>query len=58
MKFLATKLKDVFEIHIEPHNDERGFFARSWCREEFSGNHLNPALAQCSISFNSQKGTL
>jgi dTDP-4-dehydrorhamnose 3,5-epimerase len=58
MKFLATKLKDVFEINVEPHNDERGFFARTWCREEFSSNHLNAALAQCSISFNSEKGTL
>jgi len=58
MKFQATKLTDVFEIEIEPHNDERGFFARTWCAEEFCRNRIAPALSQCSISFNTRKGTL
>jgi dTDP-4-dehydrorhamnose 3,5-epimerase len=43
---------------MEPHRDERGFFARTWCREEFEAHHLNPELAQCSTSFNKRRGTL
>jgi dTDP-4-dehydrorhamnose 3,5-epimerase len=58
MKFSETKLKGVFEIDLEPMSDERGFFARSWCRTEFETHGLNPNLAQCNISFNARKGTL
>lgn len=58
MTFQETKLAGVFEIEIEPKTDERGFFARSWCRHEFEQQRLNSNLAQCSISFNSKKGTL
>nr|WP_241697592.1 dTDP-4-dehydrorhamnose 3,5-epimerase [Mariprofundus sp. NF] len=39
-------------------NDERGFFARSWCRDEFEEHGLNSNLVQCNISYNSSKGTL
>jgi dTDP-4-dehydrorhamnose 3,5-epimerase len=45
-------------VDIEPIADERGFFARSWCREEFRRQGLNSDLAQCNISFNERKGTL
>jgi dTDP-4-dehydrorhamnose 3,5-epimerase len=58
MTFHETKLNGVFEVHLEPHSDERGFFARSWCRNEFESHKLNPNLAQCSVSFNKRKGTL
>jgi dTDP-4-dehydrorhamnose 3,5-epimerase len=58
MNFQETKLSGVFEINIEPHSDERGFFARSWCEKEFNDKGLNPALVQCSISLNTRKGTL
>jgi dTDP-4-dehydrorhamnose 3,5-epimerase len=58
MKFNETKLPGVFQIHLEPHPDERGFFARSWCRKEFEGHGLNSQLVQCSNSFNTRKGTL
>lgn len=58
MIFQETKLKDVFEIHLEPKADERGFFARSWCQREFESHKLNPRLVQCNVSFNSRKGTL
>jgi dTDP-4-dehydrorhamnose 3,5-epimerase len=53
-----TNLKDVYVIDLEPHTDERGFFARSWCADEFEKNGLNARLAQCSISFNKKRGTL
>jgi dTDP-4-dehydrorhamnose 3,5-epimerase len=58
MQFLATSLPGVYEIRIEPHRDERGFFARTWCEHEFGAHGLNSKLVQCNISFNSRKGTL
>jgi dTDP-4-dehydrorhamnose 3,5-epimerase len=58
MIFHETKLRGVFELHLEPMCDERGFFARSWCLHEFKQRGLNPVIAQCSISFNEKKGTL
>src|SRR5207248_5815659 len=42
----------------EYHTDERGLFARSWCRKEFDDHKLNPNTVQCSLSFNVRKGTL
>lgn len=58
MKFNPAGISGVFLIEIEPQSDERGFFARSWCREEFARHGLNAALSQCSISFNLRRGTL
>jgi dTDP-4-dehydrorhamnose 3,5-epimerase len=58
MIFTETKLKGAFVIDIEPREDERGFFARSWCEDEFKEHGLNPRLAQCNISFNKKRGTL
>jgi dTDP-4-dehydrorhamnose 3,5-epimerase len=58
MTFNATKLPGVFEIHLEPKMDERGFFARSWCQREFEAHSLNASLVQSSVSFNARKGTL
>ncbi len=58
MLFRETELAGVFEIHLEPKVDERGIFARTWCRQEFEQRGLNPKLVQCSISFNPRKGTL
>jgi dTDP-4-dehydrorhamnose 3,5-epimerase len=58
MIFQETKLKGVFEIHLEPKADDRGFFARSFCRQEFEQHGLNPVTVQCSVSFNEKKGTL
>jgi dTDP-4-dehydrorhamnose 3,5-epimerase len=58
MRFCETKLPGVFEICIEPHTDERGFFARSWCENEFEAHGLDSRLVQCNISHNIRKGTL
>jgi dTDP-4-dehydrorhamnose 3,5-epimerase len=58
MRFVPTKLSGVFEIHLQPNLDQRGFFARTWCRREFQDNGLNSNIAQCSVSFNISKGTL
>jgi dTDP-4-dehydrorhamnose 3,5-epimerase len=56
--FIETKLKGVFIMEPERLEDERGFFARTWCQREFEAHGLNPRLAQCSISFNKRRGTL
>ncbi|NMF60995.1 dTDP-4-dehydrorhamnose 3,5-epimerase [Pseudanabaena yagii] len=58
MKFLETKLKGAYIIRLEPIIDHRGFFARSWCEQEFRDHGLNSNLVQCNISFNIKKGTL
>lgn len=58
MTFHELKLPGAYEIRIEPKSDERGFFARCWCQEEFESHGLTTRIAQCSISFNAHKGTL
>lgn len=58
MFFHETRLQGVFEIHLGPHVDDRGFFARSWCQQEFTSHNLNSTLVQCNVSFNARKGTL
>jgi len=58
MKFIETGLKRAYIIEIEPISDDRGFFARSWCEQEFKNYGLNAHLVQCNISFNAKKATL
>jgi len=58
VKFTETQLKGSYIIEPELIEDERGFFARSWCQNEFKEYGLNPNLVQCNISFNKKKGTL
>src|SRR5689334_21885099 len=58
MIFTEIDLKGAYIVDIELHDDERGFFGRSWCQQEFEEHGLNPRLVQCNISFNKQRGTL
>lgn len=58
MRFAPTPLAGACVIDIEPKADERGFFARAFCRSEFRDHQLNPELDQCSISYNAKRGTL
>jgi dTDP-4-dehydrorhamnose 3,5-epimerase len=58
MIFKETMLKGAFLIDLEPHVDERGFFARTFCVDEFQAQGLNARMVQCSISFNKARGTL
>jgi dTDP-4-dehydrorhamnose 3,5-epimerase len=58
MIFRETKLKGAYIVDIERREDDRGFFARTWCLREFEAHGLNSRLAQCSISFNAKRGTL
>jgi dTDP-4-dehydrorhamnose 3,5-epimerase len=58
VKFTETSLEGAYIIEIDPIEDDRGFFARTWCHHEFEEQGLNTKIAQCSTSFNSRKGTL
>ena len=58
MIFIETKLKGAFIIEPEAFEDDRGFFARIWCQQEFATHRLNPRWVQCNISFNRKRGTL
>ena len=58
MIFTETRLKGAFVIEPERREDDRGYFARTFCRREFEAHGLNPHVEQCNISFNRRKGTL
>lgn len=58
MIFTKTNLEGAFIVEIQRLEDERGFFARSFCQREFQEHGLNPKLAQCNISYNKIKGTM
>lgn len=58
MIFTATQLTDAWLIKIEPREDERGFFARIWCRHELAGHGLDTEIAQESLSVNRHRGTM
>ena len=58
MIFRPTHLAGVFLVEPEPANDDRGLFARTWCRETFREHGLATELTQCSVSWNRRRGTL
>jgi dTDP-4-dehydrorhamnose 3,5-epimerase len=58
MIFSETRLAGVYLIDIERHADQRGFFARTWCRSDFAERRLVADFPQHSISFNTAAGTL
>jgi dTDP-4-dehydrorhamnose 3,5-epimerase len=58
MIFTSTRLVGVWLVETEPHADERGHFARTWCRREFAEHGLDTTLAQASLSYNRSTGTL
>ena len=58
MKITATPLAGAFVVTPELIEDDRGFFARSFCQNEFRALDLDPVVAQCNISFNNKRGTL
>ena len=58
MIFHPISVKGAFLVEPEIRDDERGYFARVWCHDEFRQHGLNPKLSQSSVSFNRRKGTL
>jgi dTDP-4-dehydrorhamnose 3,5-epimerase len=58
MIFTESPLSGAYIIDMTRSEDERGFFARSFCVEEFAAHGLVGGMSQCSVSFNARKGTL
>jgi dTDP-4-dehydrorhamnose 3,5-epimerase len=58
MKFNETGLQGAIIVEIEKLQDQRGFFARSWCKREFEQYGLDASLVQANVSYNHRKGTL
>ncbi len=58
MIFTETPLVSAFLIRPERRVDERGYFARTFCDEEFAANGLPTVVRQCNSSFNLLKGTV
>lgn len=58
MIFTETKLSGAFIIDPKRIDDERGFFARTWCQREFVEHGLSVEFSQCNVSFNIRCGTL
>jgi dTDP-4-dehydrorhamnose 3,5-epimerase len=56
--FTEAKLSGAYIIEPERLEDERGFFARVFCQEEFKAHGLHLDVVQCNISFSKKKGTL
>jgi dTDP-4-dehydrorhamnose 3,5-epimerase len=58
MIFTKTNLNDAFLIDIEKIADQRGFFARAWCKKEFEEHGLESQFVQANIAFNNKKRIL
>jgi dTDP-4-dehydrorhamnose 3,5-epimerase len=58
MIFSETKLQGSFVIQLEKVHDERGFFARTFCEQEFEKHGLRTRFMQAGISRSPKRGTL
>jgi dTDP-4-dehydrorhamnose 3,5-epimerase len=56
--FEGLRLGGAFLVELEKQEDERGFFSRTFCEEEFRANGLCTFVAQCNLSYNARRGTL
>jgi dTDP-4-dehydrorhamnose 3,5-epimerase len=57
MRFEETSIAGVFVVHLDPHADERGFFARAFCAREFGEHGLVSDLVQMNLAFSKHAGT-
>ncbi len=55
---METKVPGAYIIELERREDHRGFFARSWCQDEFGANGLDPRVAQINVAFTAKKASL
>lgn len=58
MKFTALPFAGAYAVDLEPYGDARGFFARTYCFQEFSAHGLATHWVQCNISFSARAGTI
>ena len=57
MKFIQTPLEGAYVVELEKREDERGFFARAFCVDEFAEHGLKTEIKQSNLSGSVQKGT-
>ena len=58
MEFTETNLKGAFIVQLKRITDQRGFFARGWCQDEFAQHGLNPAMVQLNVGYSHRRGTV
>jgi dTDP-4-dehydrorhamnose 3,5-epimerase len=58
VKFTPAGIEGVWWIDLEPIEDERGFFARTFCAEEFAAHGLDPTVSQCNVSLTLGAGSV
>ena len=58
MKIEPLPLSGAYTVDVDPRSDERGFFARTFCVNEFAALGMSPRVVQCNISFNQKAGTV
>jgi dTDP-4-dehydrorhamnose 3,5-epimerase len=58
VRFTPTAVEGVHIVDLEPHGDERGWFSRVWCADEFQRAGLPAFVSQVSMSFNERAGTV
>jgi dTDP-4-dehydrorhamnose 3,5-epimerase len=58
MRFTRTRLEEAYVVELEPRSDERGFFARTFCRQEFEERGLDPLVAQANLAVSPVAGTV
>jgi dTDP-4-dehydrorhamnose 3,5-epimerase len=58
VRFVLTPLDGPRVIELEPHQDGRGFFARTFCAHEFAARGLRTDVVQCNLSYNRRRGTV
>jgi dTDP-4-dehydrorhamnose 3,5-epimerase len=58
LRFTEASIPGAYLIELEPSRDERGWFARTWCAQEFAAQGLNFPIEQCATAYNDRAGTL
>lgn len=58
MRFTRLEIPDLWLVQTEPHEDTRGYFARTFCADQFAAHGLPSNFPQCNTSFNTVRGTL
>jgi dTDP-4-dehydrorhamnose 3,5-epimerase len=58
MEFTEIALKGAYVVRLKKLEDDRGYFARAWCCEEFERQGLNPNMLQLNVGFSHSRGTL
>jgi dTDP-4-dehydrorhamnose 3,5-epimerase len=58
MHFTETEIPGAYVVELDKREDERGFFARGWCRKEFRQHGLADIVSQVNISYNRHQHTM